>query len=258
VNGWDFFSMSPPEAVHRPAEKLYALPSQSIRGALRHIYTIASDSREPSLDISRLNPTDSLFGWVGEGPNQAIMGRLSFSFGLFKDPELAWYRVPYPYGQWQYTGGQWQSVPGSSASLMHISRTWRVFPHAPLAPIAKKQDDFQPDTAQASYFKAILPGARAHFTIRFWNLEQEELQRLIWCVALEPGLAHKMGKNRYLGFGSLRLHILPASYLIDWTKRYAGEPDEVWRLPIQVEEWVKPAVVQHYRGLRRALNAKQL
>jgi len=258
VNGWDFFSMSPPEAAQRDAQRVYALPSQSIKGMLRHIYTIASDSRQPSPDISRLNPVDRLFGWVGRGPNQALMGRLSFSFGLFEAPELAWFKVPYPYGEWQYTGGRWQHVPGSSASLMRIGKTWRLFPHAPLAPIVKRLDDFQPDTAQASYFRAILPPARAHFTIRFWNLEEQELQRLIWCVALEPGLAHKMGKNRYLGFGSLRLHILPDSYLIDWAKRYADQPEESWRLPIQIDEWLKPAVVKHYRGLRRALNAERL
>ena len=258
VNGWDFFSMSPPDAAQRADQRVYALPSQSIKGMLRHIYTIASDARQPSPDISRLNPADSLFGWVGRGPNQAIMGRLSFSFGLFQDPELAWFKVPYPYGEWQYTGGRWQNVPGSSASLQRIGKTWRIFPHAPLAPIAKQLDDFQPDTAQASYFRAILPGAHARFTIRFWNLEEQELQRLVWCVALEPGLAHKMGKNRYLGFGSLRLHILPDSYLIDWAKRYAGQPEENWRLPIQVDEWLKPAVVKHYQGLRRALNVKQL
>jgi len=258
VNGWDFFAMAPPEAAQRGPHKVYALPSRSIRGMLRHIYSIASDSREPSPDISHLNPVDSLFGWVGTGPNQAIMGRLSFSFGLFQEPELAWFKVPYPYGEWQYTGDQWKSVPGSSAATMLIGKTWRIFPHAPLAPIAERLDDFQPDTFQARYFRAILPGARARFTIRFWNLEKEELQRLIWCVVLEPGLAHKMGYNRYLGFGSLRLHILPDSFLIDWAKRYAGEPEQEWRLPIRVDEWLEPGVIYHYRALRRGLNAERL
>jgi hypothetical protein len=268
VNGWDFFAMAPPEADQRGANKIYALPSRSIKGMLRHIYAVVSDSREPSPAISRLNPVDSLFGWVGKGPNQALMGRLSFSFGLFEQPELAWFKVPYPYGEWQYTGEQWKHVPGSSAAQMHIDKTWRVFPHAPLAPIAKQVDDFQPDTFQARYFRAILPGAgeqsgahkrsSARFTIRFWNLEEQEMQRLMWSVALEPGLAHKMGSSRYLGFGSLRLHILPDSYLIDWAKRYAGEPEESWQLPIQVDEWIEPEVVYHYRALRRALNAERL
>lgn len=258
ANGWDFFSMAPPEAAQRGPNKVYALPSRSIKGMLRHIYSIASDSREPSPDISRLTPSDSLFGWVGTGPNQAIMGRLSFSFGLFEEPELAWFKVPYPYGGWQYTGGQWKHTLGSSAATLLIGKNWRIFPHAPLAPIVERLDDFQPDTFQARYFRAILPGARARFTIRFWNLDEQELQRLIWCVVLEPGLAHKMGNNRYLGFGSLRLQILPDSFLIDWAKRYAGKPEQSWRLPIQVDEWIKPSVIEHYTALRKALNAKQL
>jgi len=258
VNGWDFFAMAPPEAAQRGPDKVYALPSRSIKGMLRHIYAIASDSRQPSPDISRLNPTDGLFGWVGKGPNQAIMGRLSFGFGLFEEPELAWFKVPYPYGEWQYTGTQWQSTAGSSAVMQLIGKTWRVFSHAPLAPITRQVEDFQPDTFQARYFRAILPGARARFTIRFWNLEEQELQRLIWCVGLEPGLAHKMGNNRYLGFGSLRLNILPDSFLIDWAKRYSGEPEQGWRLPIQVDEWIEPSVIKHYPALRKALNAEQL
>ncbi len=261
VNGWDFFSMTPPEATRRGPNKIYALPSRSIKGMLRHIYSIASDSREPSPDISRLNPSDSLFGWVGTGPNQAIMGRLSFSFGLFEEPNLAWFKVPYPYGGWRYAGGQWGNTPGSPAAKLLIGKTWRVFPHTPLAPIVERLDDFRPDTFQASYFRAILPGARARFTIRFWNLDEQELQRLMWCVVLEPELAHKMGNNRYLGLGSLRLHVLSDlsdSFLIDWANRYTGKPEQNWRLPIRVDEWIKPSVVEHHTALRKALNAKWL
>jgi CRISPR/Cas system CSM-associated protein Csm3 (group 7 of RAMP superfamily) len=266
VSGWDFFSMSPPEANKRDAQKVYALPSRSIKGMIRHVYAIASDSHEPSLDIARLNPVDSLFGWVGRGPNQALAGRLAFSFGLFTDPVggtgqgpgLAWFKVPYPYGNWQYTGGRWQKAAGQSASQLHIAKTWRLFPHTPLAPLAKQLDEFRPDTVQASHFRAILPGARARFTIRFWNLEEEELQRLLWCIALEPELAHKMGKHRYVGFGSLRLHILPDSHLVDWAKRYASEPEESWHVPIKVDEWFTRQVVEHYPHLRKALHAGRL
>jgi hypothetical protein len=103
-----------------------------------------------------------------------------------------------------------------------------------------------------------MPGARCRFTVRFWNLEDEELQRLLWCIALEPGLAHKIGKNRDLGFGSLRFNILPESYLIDWNKRYSGEAEEDWQLPIDTDSFVNLGALRHYKELRRALNAKQL
>lgn len=261
VNGWDFFALTAPKVELRDTSKTYAIPSRSLKGMLRHLYAIASDSREPSTDLSHLNPADSLFGWVGSGPNQAIMGRLSFSFGMFdaEPPELAWFQVPYPYGRWKYVDGEWQSASDRMTPTQKhlIEKTWRLFPHAPLAPLVKRLDRFAPDTIQASYFRAILPGARAHLTIRFWNLEEQELQRLIWCVALEPGLAHKIGNNRYLGFGSIRLRILPDSFLVNWARRY-GTLEQEWRQPLRVDEWLRTDVIRHYDQLRRLLNAQQL
>jgi len=255
VNGWDFFSFSPPESSHRnPEKRKYAFPSQSIRGMIRHIYTIASDSKKEGTDISRLNPAESLFGWVGNGPNQALMGRLSFSFGEFEDPELSWFKVPYPYGAWQYADGKWNNIPESSAKKILIEDRWRIFPHAPLAPIAKQVGEFKPDTVQSRYFRAVLPGAKARFTIRFWNLLEHELQRLIWSVGLEPGLGHKIGNNRYLGFGSLSVKILPESYLIDWSRRYAGKED--WQIPLKSEKFINIKEIRYYEALKRVLSVK--
>ncbi|MDM8525422.1 RAMP superfamily CRISPR-associated protein [Desulfococcaceae bacterium HSG8] len=253
VNGWDFFSLSPPEASHRSEDRIYALPSRTIKGMLRHIYSVASDSRNQGFDLGNLNPAESLFGWVGDGPNQALMGRLSFSLAKFEElrQEPAWFKVPYPYGDWHYTGEEWQNVPDQSAAKVIIADTWRIFSNTPLAPIVSQIEKFEPDTFQARYFRAILPGERARFTIRFWNLLEEELQRLMWCVMLEPELAHKIGNNRYLGFGSLRLKILDSSFLIDWDKRYSGK--ENWRLPLEPEKRLDPGKIRHYKELQRAL-----
>ena len=258
VNGWDFFSMSPPEAAQREETRAYALPAKSLRGMIRHLYAIASDSAKESAHITQLNPADALFGWVGKGTNQSLMGRVVIGFGLFDAaPELAWYRVPYPYTGWLYAPGQgkWLQEAGKSVPRHQIAKTWRVFQHAPLAPIAKTLESFTPDTAQASYFRAILPGAKARFTVRFWNLEDSELQRLIWSITLEPGLAHKLGHHRYLGFGSLRLSILPESYLIDWSKRYAGGEPASWQQPLTTGDWIKPRAIAHYIELQKALDA---
>ena len=209
-----------------------------------------------------MNPADSLFGWVGTGQNQAIMGRLAFSFGTFDNPQFAWFQVPYPYGKWKYIGGEWQSASDTRATKLQIANTWRLFPHAPIAPLVKRLDSFAPDTVQASYLRAILPGARARFTLRFWNLDEQELQRLMWCVALEPNFAHKIGNNRYLGFGSLRLRVLPESFLVNWANRYAGKPEADERTPIQAAEWIKPSaiggVIAHHTELVKALDAKRL
>ncbi|MCX7837978.1 MAG: RAMP superfamily CRISPR-associated protein [Anaerolineae bacterium] len=257
VNGWDFFALAPAEAALRPDKKLYALPSRSIKGLLRHIYTIASNAATPSTDLSKLNPADALFGWVGQGPNQAIMGRLAFEFGLFEDAELAWFKVPYPYTGWTFEDGKWQHQPGHAVPIYRVGN-WRLFRHAPLAPIVKRLDTFAPDTLQASYVRAILPGARARLAIRFWNLEKQELQRLIWCIVLEPHLAHKLGKHRHVGFGSVRLSLLPESWLTRLDARYAAADDARWQQPLVVSEWLEPKVIAYYSELKTALNAQSL
>ncbi len=258
VNGHDFFSIAPPEAKRRGSERIYALPGRSLKGMVRHIYSIASNSDDESVDISRLNPCDSLFGWVGTGPNQALMGRLVFNMAKFDAPQLAWFKAPFPYGYWQYGGGQWQEKKGANTNRRMIDKRWRVFPHTPLAPIVKQTDSFDPDTVQARYFRAMMPGAKARFTVRFWNLLEEELQRLVWCLALEPQMAHKLGNNRYLGFGSIRLNIRSESYLTDWNKRYAAQADSKWRLPFEIKQWRNVKIVAHLQKLQSALNANDL
>ena len=256
VNGWDFFSMSHPENVHRDRQKIYALPSKSLKGMIRHLYTIASNSVAPSPDLSRLNPTDSLFGWVGNGPNQAIMGRISVSFGIFETASLAWFKIPYPYGNWKFQEGGWKQREDGETDKRLIQKMWRVFPHPPLAPIVQRMDDFTPDTASAVYFRAMLPGAKARFSVRFWNLTTEELQRLIWCIALEQDLAHKIGQGRYLGLGSLRLRVLPESHLVDWNTRYTGEPETTWQKPLDANQWLNRDVIAHYQVLKQVLHVQ--
>lgn len=257
INGWDAFSMAPPEAAMRPEARNYALPSKSLRGMIRHLYSIASDAREPSLDLTRLNPVDALFGWVGKGTNQALMSRLAFSFAMFDAPELAWYKVPYPYTGWYFNPaeGGWVKEEGRSVPKHRIAETWRLFRHAPLPAFVARLEDFTPDAVQANYFRAIQPGAKARFTIRFWNLEDKELQRLLWSVNLEPGLAHKIGRHRYLGFGSLKLRVLPESYFIDWSKRYTNVPAAEWQRALDLEKWLNPQVITHYVPLMKALDA---
>ena len=258
VNGWDCFSFAPAEAALRTENRLYAIPSRTLKGELRHIYSIASDSRTTSPDIAHLNPVDSLFGWVGVGPNQAIMGRVAVNFAPFEGaPELAWFKVPYPYGGWVFEHGGWRRATGkTTVPMLQIAKAWRMFYHAPLAPIVTRLDAFKPDAVQASYTRAILPGATARFGVRFWNLEQGELQRLLWCLTLESGLAHKLGHHRYVGFGSVRMRLLPESTLIDWQERYAGEAN--WRVPIKIEEWLEPKVVAHRDALCQAMDAQAL
>jgi hypothetical protein len=84
------------------------------------------------------------------------------------------------------------------------------------------------------------------------------LQRLVWCVTLGSKGAHKIGKHRHLGLGSLKLHLLPESHLIDWPKRYAGGDKSAWQQLIRAEEWLNPKVIEYYQELSQAVNADLL
>ncbi|MBF0420834.1 MAG: hypothetical protein HQL78_11795 [Magnetococcales bacterium] len=257
VSGWDFFSVASPETIHRPENKEYALPSKSLRGMIRHIYTIASNSGKSGTSLNSLNAAEQLFGWVGNGPDQALMGRLSFGFAKFKQPRFSWLKIPYPYGEWQYRHPKWERIKDASIKPTLFAGQWRIYPHAPPAPCITSLEEFQPDTFQAGYFRAILPGSVCRFTVRFVNMEKEELERLIWCIGLEKDLAHKMGKGRQLGLGSLRLRLLPESFLIDWQARYdASRPNVDGRNALFVDQWHNPKVINQYNELRQFLRVQ--
>lgn len=253
VSGWDFFSLSSPDQALRPENRVYALPSRSLKGLMRHVYSIASDSKGNSRDLSSLHPADSLFGWVGSGANQALMGRLSVSFGIFDNPEMRWLKVPHFYGRWRYVQGHWVEVEMGKAQMTRIDDAWRIFPHSTLAPIVITTPHFQPDTPLDEYARAVMPGSKARFHVRFWNLEEAELQRLVWALTLEDGLAHKMGRHRYLGLGSLRFSLLPESHLTDWAERYTASPQSDGCLPFDLAQWRNPQVVAHLDEMRAAL-----
>lgn len=255
VNGWDFFSIKSPDNNLRDENRSYVVPSKSLKGVIRQAYSITSNSLDTSSNISRLNPSDSLFGWVGIGANQALASRLTFDFGYFDSSSLSWFKVPYPYSGWIYDG-QWKLQEGKKVPMVKIANNWRFFPHTPLAPIVKKLDSFEADTVQSSYFRAIMPGEKCRFTIRFINMEKSELERLIWCLTLEEDLAHKMGKHRYLGLGSVKFKILPESHFIDWESRYTEKEESKSKIPINLKEWHNPKVIEFYSELKKALDAK--
>ncbi|MDW7681949.1 MAG: hypothetical protein SCK70_15410, partial [bacterium] len=211
-----------------------------------------------SANLGQLNRTDSLFGWIGSGQNQALTSRVSFNFARFEQPQLSWLKVPYPYGNWQFIDDQWQQIDKAQVEIKNIKQNWRYFPHVPLAPTVEDIAEFKPDTVKANYMRSILPGAKFRFSIRFWNLLKEELQRLIWCIVLEDNLAHKIGRARYLGMGSLKLRLTESSYLIDWEKRYTGQPEQKWHQPINVADWIEPQVISNHDLLREALNADKI
>ncbi len=257
INGWDLFSMTPPDAERRGQGRCYAIPSGSLKGMIRHIYSITTDSDQESPSLDRLNPTDSLFGWVGSGPNQSIMGRVAFEFGRFDQPEFGWFKTPYPYGAWQWDQGRWKDIGKGQVRMHRIDNQWRIFPQAPLAPCVEQLADFNPDEVNASYQRAVLPGSTFTTQVRFWNLTDQELSRLLWCLVLDNDMGHKAGKGRYLGFGALQLRLLPESRLIDLKARYSKNRDNSG-VPLDLNKLLQVDLIKHHTELRKLLNVNPL
>ena len=256
VQGWDMFSLSSPEKSLRDAKKCYAIPSKTLRGALRHLYTIASQSKKTSRNINQLTPVEKLFGWVGDGPNQALMGRISIEFAKFSSPTLAWFGAPNNYGEWRCEDGSWYNTEDKIQPTLFAGEH-RIFPHTSLAPCVEQHNEFAPTSLQKTYFKAIMPKSICQANVRFWNLDEEELSRLLWCIMLENNMAHKMGKLKQLGLGSIRFHLLPDSYLINWSEKYSNTGQE-WMKPIDLINWKNPNIIHDHDALRIFLDVTSI
>ena len=253
VSGWDFFAMASPENEFREESKDYALPSKTVRGMLRNIYSMATNSSKSGRSIASLNEAEKLFGWVGDGINQALMGRISVGFAKFSDPELSWFGAPTKYGEWDYYDNKWEKVR-ATVQMTRFANEWRIFPHAPTAPCVQNiGDDFTPSHPDLSYLRAIMPKSKCQLKIRFWNLSKEELERLIWCSTLEHNLAHKVGKLKQLGLGSLRFKLSDESHLINWSEKYSGSSEGEHGL--SASEWYNPETIKNHVELKKFLNA---
>jgi CRISPR/Cas system CSM-associated protein Csm3 (group 7 of RAMP superfamily) len=90
---------------------------------------------------------------------------------------------------------------------------------------------------QITGIPALKPGHTFSFTLQFSNLVQEELELLVYCLALEPyvevtiqavelrlkgPLRHKIGYAKPLGLGSCHISITRFTYLDDPKMRFAS------------------------------------
>lgn len=223
INGWDHFSLSSPENCFRDNKNPYAIPSKTLKGMIRNIYSIASNSDKAGRTLASLNPTEKMFGWVGDGVNQSLMGRVSVGFGLYHECSFDWYSVPNQYGEWENKDNGWVNDAEYIRPTLYSSK-WRVFPHTGLAPCITKLGSFEPNNINNTYIRACSKGSSLSFKVKFWNLTKEEFQLLLWSIALDTNSAHKVGKHKHLGFGSLKLRLnKEESYLVNFKAKYAKE-----------------------------------
>lgn len=212
--GYDFFSMSSPKNSHKPdmVEREYAIPPSSIRGAVRQIYNLISKKHCPGCkDIGNLCDTCQLFGFVGN--TGSLMGRLSISFARAIDkPNFEWFGVKYGYEVDEY------SKVDNTRIFEHTKQTSQE--------ISRHGTDDVPGNlpANSTLNRFALPGTKFVFDVKFTNLRDIELKKLIWALELEKGLGHKIGKSKALLFGSCQISIKQA-HLIDWEKRFSSLND---------------------------------
>jgi CRISPR-associated protein (TIGR03986 family) len=65
-----------------------------------------------------------------------------------------------------------------------------------------------PKTNQNATVELLPAGCTFEFTVDFENLEDHELGLLLWSLALEDRLAHKIGMGKPIGLGSVKIEIL--------------------------------------------------
>jgi CRISPR/Cas system CSM-associated protein Csm3 (group 7 of RAMP superfamily) len=96
--------------------------------------------------------------------------------------------------------------------------------------------------------RPMTAGATFAFEVEYADLRDEELRLLLYALALEPGLWHKVGMGKPIGLGSAHIEIL-AWTPIDRQIRYQelgggiAEPLTGGALQTEVDDWLQP-----YRG----------
>lgn len=198
-----------------------------------------------------LCPACRTFGWVHANPpkNQpdlltAYAGRLHFSHGaLAEGQDLAKLRLPdtplailgspKPTTTQFYLHkdpGNGQLRPDSNVDYNNESarlRGRKFYRHQDKA----KPEEYKRATDEKHKGKddqnrtvrgALGPGAKFTFTVDFENLAREELGALLWSLELEPGMYHRLGFAKPLGFGSVKLTVTEVSFLLP-EQRYKSE-----------------------------------
>jgi CRISPR/Cas system CSM-associated protein Csm3 (group 7 of RAMP superfamily) len=78
-------------------------------------------------------------------------------------------------------------------------------------------------TAQNAYIQPLGAGSNFTFSAHFDNLAQDELRLLLYALALEPEMRHKIGYAKPAGLGSVQVSLTRLE-LIDYRQRYT-RPD---------------------------------
>jgi len=216
--GWDFFHMGPPDNNSKPETREYAIPSKTLKGMIKSIYQLLSDKTK----------AESLFGFLDD--NKGYMGRVNISFAHLNEGMMAWYGMSHHYSDLLETVHP-KSKDGKRKYDLY--KDVRIFKHLDFFGSSRVKK-YPADQVPIENDITITPcrcaekGSVFSFDLNFWNLQPEELKDLIASITLEEGMAHKMGKGKFLGFGSCKIGInfnQSTVYVVDkntnhWRQKY--------------------------------------
>lgn len=201
------------------------VPATALKGMLRGVHEVVTNSTLgllksearggwyrtriphnylPGENLSQLTPSEALFGIVGGQGADSVgyAGRLLLD-DVPVSGELKPQSVSRPNGgqpKPEHKGFYFQ--PGGNGKILgrkfyyhqqsyqHVLNVYRNDRRMPVITVA-----------------AIFPGTRVEGTLRFFNLQEDELAALVYTLILEEGLAHKLGYGKPLGLGSVQISI---------------------------------------------------
>ncbi|RME56971.1 MAG: TIGR03986 family CRISPR-associated RAMP protein, partial [Deltaproteobacteria bacterium] len=236
------FEVSPAELLDRtlhppaklselsPADRLFGWVNQKRKGAWRGLVRIGAVSCQTS-------PQDAIESFVGEDdPYDPDGCGLPLAILSTPKPQQArFYVARSPQGESQYDGiSKEQAAYRAGKGL----RGRKVYPHHRNLPEEywddpkedrtqhsnnghyqayrrpRKEGEEQRDNQNRSMHGWVKPGTRFTFEIAFMNLSGVELGALLWLLQLPEGHFHRLGGGKPLGFGSVRLELVPEASMI--------------------------------------------
>ena len=248
---------------HKHNQQPY-IPGTSLKGAIRSLAEVVgngtvpfsvsverrhqpANARQDHHGVSQLDTITRTFGYFHQDDRNVFAGLIHFS-------DAAFATSPQSHNNWEryrIVVGQ----PKSSHRGFYPGRNKRKFyhHHPGVQQLVKALGDV-PQGPQTPYVTPAPPGTSFHFTVDFTNLHDDELNLLLYCLALEEQvtvtlspealgrdagseelegpLRHKIGGAKPRGAGSVHIRITKMKVCRDATARYrGGNATDIWEEP---------------------------
>ena len=238
---------------HKHNEQPY-IPGTSLKGAIRSLAEVVgngtvpfsvsvehrhqpANARQDKHGVSQLDPITRIFGYLRQGDNNVFAGLIHFSDAkLIKSPQ-----APNNWQGCRIVVGQPKS---SHRTFYPGNRKRKFYHHHPGIQQLVKAPHNVPQGPLTPRVTPAPPETSFHFTVDFTNLRDDELNLLLYCLALEEQvtvglspealgkdegsetlvgpLRHKIGGAKPRGAGSVHIRVTRMQLCQNATARYRG------------------------------------